>query len=163
MIALFEELAARGTELEITGKTPFFLDDPETLWCVLEGEVNVYVAARDGDVQTGGRDFLFRAASGDVLFGVDGGFLGATMGLVAGGIPGTRVLRVARAELLSKTDGDGPAIAASLVDAFLPSSSSRIPAPSPRSRTAPSLEVYLDDCSKTPPEKLRTEIRVPLK
>ncbi len=28
---------------------------------------------------------------------------------------------------------------------------------------APSLEVYLDDCSKTPPEKLRTEIRVPLK
>ncbi len=119
MIALFEELAARGTELEITGKTPFFLDDPETLWCVLDGEVNVYVVARDGDVQTGGRDFLFRAAAGEVLFGVDGGLLGATMGLVAGGIPGTRVLRVARAELLSKTDGDGPTIAASLVDAFL--------------------------------------------
>lgn len=119
MIALFEELAALGTELEITGKTPFFLDDPETVWCVLEGEVNVYVAARDGDAQTGGRDFLFRAAGGDVLFGVDGGFLGATMGLVAGGIPGTRVLRVARSGLLPKTDGDGPAIAASLVDAFL--------------------------------------------
>ena len=64
MIALFEELAALGTELEITGKTPFFLDDPETVWCVLEGEVNVYVAARDGDAQTGGRDFLFRAAGG---------------------------------------------------------------------------------------------------
>ncbi len=28
---------------------------------------------------------------------------------------------------------------------------------------APTLEVYLDDCSKTPPEKLRTEIRIPLK
>ena len=30
MNPMFEELALHGTELEITGKTPFFLDDPET-------------------------------------------------------------------------------------------------------------------------------------
>jgi hypothetical protein len=51
MIALFEELAARGTELEITGKTPFFSTNPETLWW-FRREVNVYVAGALRRVQT---------------------------------------------------------------------------------------------------------------
>ena len=119
MNPMFEELALHGTELEITGKTPFFLDDPETVWCVLAGQVDVYVTARDGALQTGGRDYLFTMEAGEALFGVERGFFGDTMGLLAGGIPGTKVLRIARSKLLEGTEGQGIAFTASLVDKFL--------------------------------------------
>lgn len=119
MNPMFEELALHGTELEITGKTPFFLDDPETVWCVLAGQVDVYVTARDGTLQTGGRDYLFTMEAGEALFGVERGFFGDTMGLLAGGIPGTKVLRIARSKLLEGTEGQGIAFTASLVDKFL--------------------------------------------
>lgn len=115
----FEALRPLGTEQEITGKTPFFLDDPETVWCVLSGQIDVYVTAREGALQTGGRDHLFTMEAGEALFGVEPGLFGASMGLLAGGIPGTRVLRISRSLLLEQTDGEGTAIAAFLADRFL--------------------------------------------
>ena len=115
----FESFRPLGTELEITGKTPFFLDDPETVWCILAGQIDVYVTARQGALQTGGRDHLFTMDVGEALFGVEPGFFGASMGLLAGGIPGTRVLRISRSLLLERTDGEGTAFAANLADRFL--------------------------------------------
>jgi ATP-binding cassette subfamily C protein len=119
MNPMFEELAVHGTVLEITGKTPFFLDDPEIVWCVLAGQVDVYVTAREGALQTGGRDYLFTMEPGEALFGVERGFFGDTMGLLAGGIPGTRVLRISRSSLLERTDEEGIAFTASLAGRFL--------------------------------------------
>jgi ATP-binding cassette subfamily C protein len=116
---LFEALRPLGTEQDITGKTPFFLDDPETVWCVLAGQIDVYVTAREGALQTGGRDHLFTMEAGEALFGVEPGLFGATMGLLAGGIPGTRVLRIPRSLLLEQTDGERTAITAFLADRFL--------------------------------------------
>jgi len=115
----FETFRPLGTELEITGKTPFFLDDPETVWCVLAGQIDVYVTARQGALQTGGRDHLFTMEAGEALFGVEPGLFAASMGLLAGGIPGTRVLRISRSLLLERTDGEGTAFAAFLADRFL--------------------------------------------
>jgi len=119
MISLFEQLLSRGEILDITGKTPFFLDDPESLWCILEGEIHVYVTSRSGEEQTGGRDHLFSLRRGQALFGVETGFFGTSMGLLASGVPGTRVLRISRKDLLREAERSGYAEAASLIDIFL--------------------------------------------
>ncbi len=76
------------------------------------------MTAREGALQTGGRDHLFTMEAGEALFGVEPGLFGASMGLLAGGIPGTRVLRISRSLLLEQTDGEGTAIAAFLADRF---------------------------------------------
>lgn len=119
MNPLFKELTSLGTELEITGKTPFFLDDPQTVWCVLAGQLDVYVTAREGEKQTGGRDHLFTVDRDRALFGVEAGFFGDSMGLLASGIPGTRVLRVNRCDLLDLAAGETAGDVARLVDDFL--------------------------------------------
>ncbi len=119
MIPLFERLLSRGEILDITGKTPFFLDDPEQIWCILEGEVHVYVTSRKGEEQTGGRDYLFTLRKHQALFGVETGFFGASMGLLASGIPGTQVLRISRKELLREAKEPELSEAASLIDSFL--------------------------------------------
>ena len=135
---LFEALLPLGEVLEVTGKTPFFLDDPEVCWCVLEGHLNVYVTPREGQTPTGGRDFLFSLRGGEALFGVEGGLFGDTMGLLAGGIPGTRVLRLPRSALLHRDR----AAAAALVDRFLEGlgrgiAKDIVPLPPIRQRLAP--------------------------
>ncbi len=119
MIPLFEKLLSRGEILDITGKTPFFLDDPERVWCILEGEMHVYVTSRSGEEQTGGRDYLFTLQRDQALFGVETGFFGASMGLLASGIPGTKVLRVSRRDLLREAEEMGLSEAAFLIDTFL--------------------------------------------
>jgi ATP-binding cassette subfamily C protein len=119
MNPLFDALLSQGTILEITGKTPFFLDGPETAWCVLEGQLDVYLAARKGEEQTGGRDHLFTVNEGNALFGVEAGFFADGMGLLASGIPGTKVLRLPRSSLLDRTGHAESALVASLVNHFL--------------------------------------------
>jgi len=119
MIPLFERLLSKGEILHITGKTPFFLDNPEEIWCILEGEVHVYVASRKGAEQTGGRDYLFTLQRDQALFGVETGFFGTSMGLLASGIPGTRVLRTSRKSLLEEAREVGLSEPAALVDTFL--------------------------------------------
>ncbi len=119
MIPLFERLLSKGDILDITGKTPFFLDDPEQIWCILEGKIHVYVTSRKGTEQTGGRDYLFTLQKDQALFGVETGLFGTAMGLLASGLPGTRILRISRRDLLEETKLLGPSEAVSLIDTFL--------------------------------------------
>jgi len=91
-------LLSLGKTFEMTGKTPFFLDGAENLWCVLEGQLDVFFTPRRGPVQTGTRDYLFTAGKGDFLFGVASGE-DAEEGFIVSGIPGTKVLACSRSVL----------------------------------------------------------------
>lgn len=115
---LFKILEPMGKSLEMTGKTPFFLDDPEKVWCVVGGEVHVYVVSRSGDVQTGRRDYLFSSGPGSILLGVDTGFFGKATGLLVSGVPGTSVVELSRSDFLEAARTE-TSEAASLVDGFL--------------------------------------------
>ena len=68
---LITRLREAGTEQELTGKTPFFLDGKERVWCLLEGQADVFFSSRSGNIQTGAREYLFTARRGDLLFGVE--------------------------------------------------------------------------------------------
>ncbi len=118
-----------GVETDVTGHSPFFLDGTENIWIVLEGQIDVFFTPRDGDAQTGPRDYLFTAVAGDVLFGIAPSAAadpfaqgaGSSNGLIAGGIPGTRVLRCSRAEYLAsaRSGKDALSAAAAEIDRFL--------------------------------------------
>ncbi len=123
------EAPCTGMVLDVTGRSPFFLDGAENLWVVLDGQIDVFFTPRQGDAQTGPRDALFTAVAGDILFGIDPAVVfdpfaqgsGGTNGLIAGGIPGTKVLRCTRSGYLSRARADEQSLsaAAARIDRFL--------------------------------------------
>lgn len=82
---------------EVTGNQPLPLDDPDIMWMVSAGTLDVFaVPLRDGQA-SGARVHLFRAQTGQSLFGLKANVDGH--GLVAIGLPGARVQSVTRARL----------------------------------------------------------------
>ena len=111
------ELAARsGESVPCSGNLPVKLDDPDTVWFIDQGAVNLFlVEFRDG-VEQAAPQHLLRRESGQLLPGVapDGPRDGedTTLSLIAKGSPGTLLKRlpasvlseVDPAELAEKTD-----------------------------------------------------------
>ena len=116
---LIARLREAGTEQELTGKTPFFLDGKERVWCLLEGQADVFFSSRSGNIQTGAREYLFTARRGDLLFGVEPPPRHEGEGLVVVGIPGTRVMTCSREAFLVAASEGHRTEAAAGVDRFL--------------------------------------------
>ena len=95
--AAWQHLA--GTELSVAGNTPFLLDDPTQAWLVLSGRVEVFCVGLTGGHPGGPRHHYATVDPGDILFGVDIGRHGQGLGLLAVGAVGTRLLKVAVAQL----------------------------------------------------------------
>jgi NHLM bacteriocin system ABC transporter ATP-binding protein len=94
-----ELLRHEGPAREVTGNNPLSLDEPETVWVVQSGRVDVFaVPLRDGRA-AGALIHLLRAEAGQVLVGVAPGGPAARSALLATGIPGCRVVRQAWARL----------------------------------------------------------------
>src|SRR5262245_29805268 len=99
-LQLFE---AEGTSQEMAGHTPLLLGDPEAVWLVAAGRVDVFAVGLEKGRPVSARVQLFRAVAGQALFGMGlEGNPGST-GLLAVGIPGTRLLRLPRARLSQLT------------------------------------------------------------
>lgn len=80
-------LTACAEKRLLSGKNPLLLDDPATVWAVLEGQAEVYaVRVRDGK-PAGARRHLFTACAGDLLPGLGLDAAGQTLQIV--GLPGT--------------------------------------------------------------------------
>ena len=111
------ELAARaGTSVPCAGNLPLALDDPESVWFIDRGAVNLFlVESRDGAEQAAPQHLL-RRESGWLLPGVAPDERdkdeNTTLGLIAKGLPGTLLKRlpasmlpeVHPAELAKQTD-----------------------------------------------------------
>ena len=114
------ELAARsGVSVPCTGNRPVELDDPDTVWFIERGAVNLFLVEFKDGVEQAAPQHLLRRGSGWLLLGFapdeQDGDEGTTLSLVAKGLPGT-VLRRLPASTLSEAD---PAEVAEQVDTWL--------------------------------------------
>ena len=97
--------ALEGVRLSVGGNTPFFLDDPSSVWIVLSGRVEVFAVAQvNGCEPSGARYHYLTADPGDALFGMDLARYGNGLGMLAVGVVGTE-LRKVKLERLTSADG----------------------------------------------------------
>jgi ATP-binding cassette subfamily C protein len=95
-VSLFE---AEGTEMAVGGNSPVLLSDPDAVYYVKSGRLEVFsVAVEDGQA-VGTRHHFFTALDGDALFGMDLDRYGEGQGFLAVGMVGTRLLTLSQARL----------------------------------------------------------------
>lgn len=85
--------------ITVGSNAPFLLDDPEKIWIVFEGKVDVFAVRVQLGIPTGMRRHLFRAEAGQMLLGMALKQYGREYGLLAVGVAGTHLLPIKRAEL----------------------------------------------------------------
>ena len=103
MLQIFQQY---GEELEISGNSPLFLNQPSQIYLVVSEYVDVFLAPLRNGRPEGFRTPLFRAQQGSLLFGVDGSGYGTDMGMLATAKPGTKVLRVQKSKIDNISRGD---------------------------------------------------------
>ena len=90
---------SRGEAFAGGGNRPIQLSDPETVWYVVRGAVDVFVARRSGDEAPSDFTQLLRVGAGRLIFGTAREEDGAPEVCVAKGLPGAELRRVPRAAL----------------------------------------------------------------
>ncbi len=98
------ELAARsGMSVPCTGNLPVKLDDPEYVWFISQGAVNLFLVESKDEVQLAPPQHLLRRESGWLLPGVAPGGQdsddGTKLSLIAKGKPGTLLKRLPASSL----------------------------------------------------------------
>ena len=98
------ELAARsGISVPCTGNLPVILDDPDCVWFIVQGAVNLFLVESRDKVQLAAPQHLMRRESGWLLPGVAPDTRdsddGTTLGLIAKGKPGTLLKRLPASSL----------------------------------------------------------------
>jgi len=81
------------------GNAPFLLEDPEQVWMVVGGDVNVFAVHVEGDSAEGARKYLFTAGAGALLPGVEPAWAG-DVGLLAVSSVGAEIWRMPVSVLL---------------------------------------------------------------
>lgn len=75
MIEPLEELINKihlfGTPIQMTVNTPFLMDDPEKIWFVESGHLNIYTVKLNGHQSAGKRYFFSAVEANQVLMGVN--------------------------------------------------------------------------------------------
>lgn len=98
MQACLDIFAKEGTSREVTGNHPLRLDDPESVWLVDSGWVDIFVVPLKSGQAVGARTHLARVRSGQLLFGQQNSATGCS-GLLAVGTPDSRVVQLPLARL----------------------------------------------------------------
>lgn len=76
---------------------PVLLADPERVWLVAEGKVDLFIVPVLNSEPAGARQHLCRLEQGQALFGLD--LAGQEMGLLAVGLTGSQLLEVSRTDI----------------------------------------------------------------
>ena len=93
-------LAVRsGSLVPCAGNLPIDLDDPQSIWFIEKGAIDLFLVERQGGVDQASPQHLFRAHSGRLLPGVVPQEGDTTFGLVAKGLPDTVLWRLSIADL----------------------------------------------------------------
>lgn len=93
----------------IGSNSPIALDDPDDLWLVTKGVVDVFAVRIRGGIVGGERHHLFRAHEGDLLMGFDGQWQSDGVQIIAVGTNQTAIARFPRSrfqQLLQDPDYD---------------------------------------------------------
>jgi len=85
-----------GTTSAAGGNQPFLLNDPDSVWLVQSGRVDLFAVRLEGGQPVGSRAHVLRVEAGGILFGME--LSGRQMGLLAVGLAGTSVSRVSGTE-----------------------------------------------------------------
>ena len=114
-----------GRLIQVAANRPVLLDDPELVWVVFSGYVDVFAVRLEDGRPVGARRHLFRAADGGALFGMD--LRERRVGLLATGAPGTQLLRVRRSSLERLGDtSEFTGLVAQLIDGWVDDLSSGV-------------------------------------
>lgn len=89
----------KGIPVSVEGNKPLLLDDPEVVWMVDRGKVNVFLTSVDNGVAWSARSFLFDARDGDILFAISPQHVEPNKGFLVSGFSGTQLLRVSVKDL----------------------------------------------------------------
>ena len=114
--ALEEFSFSHGEAFVGGGNRPIYLSDPEVVWYVAKGAIDVFVAQRLGDEAASDYKQHLRAGAGRLIFGVDTGEENASSVYIAKGLPDTELRRIPRAELAGSGVAD---LLAGQVDAWI--------------------------------------------
>ncbi len=90
-----------GRLSEIGANKPLWLDDPESVWVVYSGKVDLFSVPVVRKQAAGTRRHLFRVPSGQMFFGIDWESKPTGYGLLAIGTPGTKIIKVRRSQFLA--------------------------------------------------------------
>ena len=109
-----------GTAADVGGNAPFFLDDPNALWLVVAGSVDVFAVRRENGRVAGPRRYLWTVGAGEAVLGVADEAAASGLGLLAVGVSGTRVTKIAVSRLKALAEHRETATeVASLIDAYV--------------------------------------------
>ena len=108
---------SKGEAFAGGGNRPIELSDPETVWYVVRGAVDVFVARRAGNEAASDFRQVLRVGPGRLLFGIAPDEDGAPQVCVAKGLPGAELRRVPRAAFAEEPGTAGPL--AGQIDAWI--------------------------------------------
>ena len=112
---LGEIAAESGTAVPCAGNLPVDMGDPQTVWLIERGAVDLFLAEHRNGAEQSARQHLLRARSGRLLPGVAPEHGKTTLGLTAKGLPGTVLRRLPVASLGAIANGE----LAEQIDAWL--------------------------------------------
>jgi ATP-binding cassette subfamily C protein len=109
-----QRFQAMGESVEADPHQPFLLDDPESIWYVVSGGLEIFTVAVDKGRPTGTRDHFLGISSGQCCFGFDLLSYGMGSGFLAVAKRGTTLRRIPRQDLrgLTQSPAQAPAVAA---------------------------------------------------
>lgn len=87
-------LSEAGEVISARGNAPFLLDDPQSVWVVQSGKVEIFaVKVKDSEFK-GSRYHVGSVEIGQLIFGLDSQRYGQGLGLIAVGVSETQLLRL---------------------------------------------------------------------
>jgi NHLM bacteriocin system ABC transporter ATP-binding protein len=88
-----------GSAVELSGKDPVVVADPDRIWIVMQGRVDLFMVHQQEDQHLGARTHIAQVSSGEAIFGVDPRILTGNWTLVASPAPGTQLYETTRDNL----------------------------------------------------------------
>jgi len=117
-VFLFRLQSRGGKIYEVGGHQPFLLNDPDGLWVIYLGRLDIFAVPLQNGQISGARSYLFSVEAGQAIFGM--ALADASVGLLAVGADGTRLLQAKQSRLRQLAqDTDFAPIAAALLDDWI--------------------------------------------
>ncbi|MEP7131525.1 MAG: NHLP bacteriocin export ABC transporter permease/ATPase subunit [Acidobacteriota bacterium] len=105
-LALSVRLEDEGEPIPVAGNQPFLIDNPDAMWIVEEGRLEIFTVPIQNGEAAGARTHFVSVETGQALFGMDFAGYGLGSGFLAAGKTGTK-LRMLQRSRLAELAGSG--------------------------------------------------------